>query len=91
MKISVTKKDIQNGIRFEGEACPIALATYRKLKPNHISVEDNEIIFYLEDDVINFNLPVKAQEFIENFDDGNKVKPFTFTIPDKVIKQVKGK
>ena len=89
VEINVTKKDIDQGVCKDAEMCAIALALEREYKShiNYVQVEhydnikmsnDNEDLWYRvnicpDDDV-------KVHEFMKNFDDGKKVKPFSFNI-----------
>jgi hypothetical protein len=72
MKIDVTQEDIANGVREDGTSCPIALACERAglYAPN----VDNEIAT----DEGNYNMTAEAIRFIEDFDSGQPVKPFSF-------------
>lgn len=75
-KIVVKKKDIKNG-QPTPSFCPIALASYRVFGPDaYISVDRSTIDINGEE----YNLPKKAQRFVERFDDEGKVKPFSFCI-----------
>ena len=72
MLIKVTKDHIENGKIGQPDCCPIALASGFE----NVSVFVDEIRCYGEA----YELPMIAQEFIENFDGGNEVKPISFEI-----------
>jgi hypothetical protein len=77
-EIKVTKQDIENG-KPTTEGCPIALALIRELQ-----MEDDEEIS-VDGDVItvgqlSFDTPARAADFVERFDNEDKVKPFKFVI-----------
>ncbi len=76
-RITVTKEDIENGSYFIASSCPIALAARRKFgKVNHISVGIDDIRLGGK----NHELPKDAIGFIDRFDTGRRVKPFSFWI-----------
>lgn len=77
VKIEITKSDIKKGKKQQIDSCPIALAIKRKLKARNICVSDG-VAFNLEGNEYWVDLPNKASYFIDNFDDGLKVKPFSF-------------
>ena len=80
MKIGVTKHDIDNGIQNKCQLCPIALAVKRKIN-GEVIVFGNGISIFITDIIRSYRyykLPLKAKNFIQRFDDGKKVKPFTF-------------
>lgn len=76
MKINVTAKDISLGKPYMCACCPIALALRSKFKNKLIKVIADEFSV----DHIDYELPIKAQNFITRFDHGMKVKPFSFTV-----------
>jgi hypothetical protein len=87
MKIEVTQKDIKNGTDRKESFyfCPIALAVKRKMNTICDANTDCSVIVY--GDCIEilvdysyriYKLTAKAKEFIQRFDEGKKVKPFTF-------------
>lgn len=92
MIITVTKTDIKKGKKESTTCCPIALAVKRKLKkPQLIYVFRDEIRFgrqwgnNYDNDI---DLPKSAVKFIDKFDDGEKVKPFSFTLSAKELKRI---
>ena len=75
MKIRVTGVHIKAWKRANTLACPVALALKER------GVSGAKVGYYtirLSNRII--ALPDKAQAFIENFDEGKKVKPFSFEI-----------
>ena len=86
MKIKVTQHDIDYGVRGEYSLCPIARAVKHKINGEVMVYGDDMSIFTT--DIIrryryyklpqNYKLPQKAKDFMQRFDDGKKVKPFTF-------------
>lgn len=79
VELNITSKDIKNGVRGEGDSCPIARAA---LKAGFTGVNvDDTLAFDIKDpvygtDEVYLSLPKKALKFIENFDEGKTVKPF---------------
>jgi len=77
-QISVSKEDIQNGERFSSTSCPIAKAIKRKVE--WCTVDDECVI--IEETpggkLSQYDLPLIAKEFVNSFDNGRAVKPFTF-------------
>lgn len=75
MKIHVTKEDIKNGERFDCHRCPIALAATRAgltdVDVDYLTISANQETH---------TLPDNAVCFIDRFDDGESVKPFTFIL-----------
>ena len=78
IKVKVTKKDIANGKRSKCTKCPIALAIRRVQGCSTYMVSSYSI--YNRSYEYLCNLPKKAANFVSQFDDGNKVKPFSFTV-----------
>lgn len=83
MTIEVNQEDIDKGERNAAHSCPIAYAIKRKLGDVHVSVyldcifvgdpRDNPLVYYKPSS--------KEVGFIQDFDNGDVVKPFTFNIP----------
>ena len=90
MKITVTQKDIDKGLKSNCYECPIAHAFKRKFK-NQIrygfAVNAESIEHFTKDMWYSYTLPKKAKKFIQRFDSDQPAKPFTFEI--KTIKTVK--
>jgi len=74
IKVQFKKEHIKKGKRANSHACPIALALHDTFK-ERITVESG---YCLIGDRNSGNLPVSASRFIDNFDDGLFVKPFSF-------------
>ncbi len=75
--IRVTATDIKRAAFGDAARCPIALALRRAKAGPAPSVgcrtwNDGAGMVY--------DLPKKAQTFIQRFDDGKKVKPFSFVV-----------
>jgi hypothetical protein len=82
MKIKVTQHDIDRGLKGIMCGCPIALAAARTFnKPCGVSIflyvgfsRENPKKYSEE----RYSLPQEAANFISNFDNGHKVRPFEF-------------
>ncbi len=80
MRINVTAEDIANGARGDCYACPIALAARRA------GLEDPDVqdfLMYVSNDlgdVESTDLPAEAGVFMDRFDDGLPVQPFSFEV-----------
>ena len=76
MKINVRQKDIDNGIRGEGDECPITLATRRAFNTQNVEVfynsfsgnEDDSNIIKLRIEVDNKNYSYSHIDKIEHLD-----------------------
>ena len=84
MKIKVCQTHIDNGIPHNIKSCPIALAikahpTIKKLKDN-LRVRVTEDSVTIDNTGPRYSLPSRAKRFIGRFDEGFKVKPFSFEI-----------
>ena len=88
MKITVTQEDINEGSPQDPGSCPVALACIRELKlgkTDDIEVVENAVAVgrsTANGDWVTktYKPPVKVTKFIEAFDKGKPVKPFTFTL-----------
>lgn len=82
--IEVKQCNIDKGIQLDDMLCPIALAINRKRPSLDVQVFGKSIdIFDTTDEACcrkSIPLPKKAQKFIESFDDGRPVKPFSFVL-----------
>lgn len=75
MKIQVKREHIEKGIPSDRYQCPVCLALVDAgLIP--VVVEEDHIVY----DGETYNLPLIAQEFIKNFDEGNPVPEIEFEI-----------
>lgn len=90
VRINVTKRDIELGTRNESESCPLARAIGRRvtasLSVGSASVQIGRGTNFC--DWHNILLPEDAAQFIDRFDFGLNVKPFTFTfdIPEEFLR-----
>jgi hypothetical protein len=82
-KIRVTQDDIDAGVRYNCTFCPVAIALMRAgyddpevHSTGHFTFLDGSTskLYLMADEVI--------QPFIEAFDDGDFVAPFSFTIEE---------
>jgi hypothetical protein len=79
MKITVTKEDIQRGIRSSACSCPIARACNRQTRPTRVFGVTMRVDTVLGGSQ-SFDLSRRAQQFIARFDRKKKVKPFSFIV-----------
>jgi len=75
--IKVTKEDITKGVEKGTTTCPIALAV-KRISPFVLRYVLGIDIWDTEGN--RYSMPLKAQNFIINFDAGEKVKPFNFKL-----------
>lgn len=77
MRINVTQEHIDRGVRGDCAACPIALATteviHERVGVVGLHIIDNDGIPIKE-------TTVKMRQFMDNFDDGKPVQPFSFNL-----------
>ena len=93
--VSVTQKDIDNGVRMSIGSCPHALALKRackrvglKLKDNNsIVVSTEETDFYIGTGEGYYDWrrksvknPEEVRNWIRNFDNGKKVRPMRYVV-----------
>lgn len=78
LKVNVTRDDIKRGIPEDESYCPIARAVRRLGKKKLVLVDADICVLGLHD----FKLPRKAAKFIDKFDNGETVKPFSFTMQE---------
>lgn len=80
MKIEVTASDIKNGERESPSRCPIARALKRSTRHYWLVHEDGVRMLCEEQNGSGFEawLPKKADTFVRRFDEGWKVRPFSF-------------
>lgn len=76
MKVKVTKKHIKKGKRGQPTGCPIALALKEQYGLKRPRVHGDQVHFPGK----SCDLPDKASFFIQQFDSGEKVVPFEFSI-----------
>ena len=82
MKIKVTQKHINQGLRRSYRQCPVALAICDAYPGEPIVLVDSDYAKIHEDykDSACYDLPYEAVAFINNVDEGHLVEPFTFTL-----------
>ena len=81
LEINVTEGDIKRGESGKAYTCPIAKAANRAFGyKREVIVGPYDLEFNLGGKTIEINLPTRAQNFIDNFDSGIKVKPFKFIL-----------
>jgi hypothetical protein len=83
MRIRVTDNHIGKGERRSIFCCPIALAIKKRIGMRNISVGIHQV--RIEGKL--FELPSEAKGFIEDFDTGRPVAPFTFDLPIEEVKE----
>src|SRR5579859_6474944 len=81
--IIVTSDDIHKGIPGDAGACPIARAIRRSIQPSpeeYLAVDGLAICIGSQ----NYKVPEAAIAFIESFDAGNPVEPFSFDLGERI-------
>ena len=81
--IEVTQKDIEEGVAMDCKSCPVALACMRHIDkvPGVISVEAaTDLILFKGLKRYVCTTPAEAGKFINRFDVGIRVKPFSFEL-----------
>mgnify|MGYP001615771476 CR=1 FL=1 len=76
VRVSVTKRDIAEGVPLDTQMCPVAIAIRRTTGVFVVDVTDYQFQF----DSGNVDLPKRVARFVDAFDFGDKVRPFTFTL-----------
>lgn len=86
--VNVTAEDIARGVKSESSLCPIACALRKiLLLGTRISVGVDDVGLYGQPHFHgDIDLPDEAGEWVQQYDKGLPVSPFTFTleIPDAV-------
>ena len=84
--VEVTQEDIDHGVKGNCVKCPIAKAIGRAAGNTDCGVGITRAHLYSghERGLISFKLPIEAQNFIERFDDGFEVQPFSFDIMEEI-------
>ena len=86
VKITVTREDIRRGKSCRSRECPIALASRRALPTVDIVVNCRTL------DMANcVRITESAHRFLQDFDLGKPVKPFSFTVlvPEELVRRKK--
>ncbi len=80
MKIEVTTEDIAKGVREDCHGCPIALAC-KRLGVRDVAVEREAVVYRnYEGEWDEASMPEVGEAFIEAFDAGRDVEPFSFEL-----------
>lgn len=84
IKIEVTEEDIKDGVRENVKQCPVARAVLRQLdfaEVVEVSMGGIDINFDVPGrKFIRYKIPKKVMRFIQRFDEGKSVKPFSFVL-----------
>ena len=85
MHIEITEDDIMDGWPRDCEYCPVALAVCRALAipPRWVNVADTMLYLHLhlDEEEWAIALPSVVKRFINDFDKGKDVHPFSFELP----------
>lgn len=84
LTIDVTEDDIILGGKGGGK-CPITLASNRLLPDQKVWTGKHHLWFDTPKEHMIYTLPPEACQFIEDFDSGKSVKPFSFVAKQYVI------
>lgn len=91
INVVVNYRAINNGLRGDPDNCPLALAIRESV--GYITTVGETICTLWNDDKTTrigfYHLPEKAVEFRKRFDRGDKVKPFTFQLANKITARKK--
>lgn len=84
ISVEVTSHDIRNGARKDSCRCAVAIAIHRELGTTY-DEENKSTRVVVRQGVTwigtrRFNMPVEANQFICNFDNGDRVEPFRFLL-----------
>ncbi len=86
VKVKVTKEDIAKGKACNTHYCPIARAVARALDIPcvYVSVNGGTLAYARDkdDNSKRYMLSFKAQQFVDTFDQGHKVRPFNFMMSE---------
>lgn len=82
MKIEVKQEHIEKGKRQDACHCPVALAIKDTVKVKFVYVHLFEINLKKKwaRKAVEITLSKKVEKFVKKFDDGKKVKPFSFEL-----------
>lgn len=79
VRIEVKQRHIQDGVKGECFMCPVALAV---TEITHCMTRvGTEFIKVYDEPFQKFEMPAEVAKFIEEFDDGDSVQPFSFDLP----------
>lgn len=80
-RIDVTQDDIDQGLRFSPESCPIARALVRKFQADRALVNGLSFsVMKRNEPTIHGLLKGRAGNFVDRFDSGDKVRPTHFLL-----------
>lgn len=84
MRVTITRDDIRRGTRRSPFSCPIA----RALKREHgiiagVGITSVETLQPISKWKLRAELSLKAERFVNDFDEGKPVKPFTTVLTFK--------
>lgn len=84
MKINVLDSDIKTGRKYNPNRCPVAKAIRRTVGKSNlystmVFISSVEMVFKNKT-FFELILPKKVEDFINSFDRGLKVKPFSFSL-----------
>ena len=80
MRIEVTQEDIDNGEKRKCDTCAVAIAAHRAFKDCIILVDGEQMDVIRNGKWKVIDLPDSATRFIEDFDAGRPVQPFSFEV-----------
>lgn len=83
-KITVTQDDIDEGCALSANNCPIARALVREFYNPDVWVGSSVRIRYPSGGSRRYEISRAARRFINRFDEGKEVKPFSFIITETV-------
>lgn len=82
--INVTQEDIDEGLPDKCSQCPVALAVKRYVRPRYyIMVSAQHLTVYPPGPALDqclYPMPDSVSNFVQNFDDAQRVKPFEFEL-----------
>lgn len=84
LTVTVTADHIERGMPFLCTACPVAMAIEDALgdRCNYSpSVYPHTLILWADGGRTVIPTPDPVRAFVESYDDGRSVQPFTFTLP----------
>lgn len=81
LKISVTQKDIDWGVRGDSGRCMVSRAIARELDTaSRIETDTQTIRFSVPDARYAYLTPLTVQNYLAAFDAGDMIEPFSFTL-----------
>lgn len=83
-KVTVTQEHIANGSKSDCGHCPVALALLEATGADRVFVGYGAINTHNGDKVTCFMWPRSVTRFVDKFDEGRPVKPFTFKLRPRI-------